>query len=288
MTTALSIIQTAAGELGVPIGTTVLSTDQTMTRMRLLLNRAGKNLRRQHPWPECLKRYTFDLVEDIVEYYKPSDWDSWVNETFWNEDDSSKLIGPITPQEYEFIKNGVFISNADYKFRIQGISKNLKIVPTPTASDAGQTLVCEYSSKNWLRPATAWTSGNYTSGNYVYNGDNIYKAISSNEDSSETGPTHYVSFGYSEGTTFIWQAVAYEEILSDTDVVLLDEELLTLSLIWRFADSKGLTGETAKIEYDKLLRDRLGQTSGARTISLTGRGRPLWASREYNMPDEVI
>lgn len=349
MATVLEIIQDAAAEIGIPVGASIAATDKTMVRMVALLNRTGKNLRRQAAWPECLKRYTFDLVEDQTRYPFPADWDAWANETIWNEDDSDFLVGPLTPSQYEYYKNGVSVSDADQKYRAIGITRGIEILPAPTSSDADQTVVYEFFSQNWLRPTDEWTDDTvYSAGEYVYYGDNIYVTAAGGTSgyaanpsntvwtegetvgiggiavdryygnnlyrsqlytgvTGDTPPTHtsgVVSDGgvlweyrssamptHMEGTAtdgnVIWAYSSYETLNLDSDVVLLDPELLTLGLIYRWLDGKSLQGQKAEAEYHSVLRDRIGQVLGGSTINMTGRGYNHWASKEDNMPRDI-
>lgn len=285
MATVLTIIQNAAAEIGVPVGTTISATDKTMVRMKSLLNRTGKNLRRQATWAECLKRYTFDLATGVYRYDFPVDWDSWANETIWNQDDSRMLLGPLSPREYEWITNGVSVAVADQRFRVRGITKGIDIVPTPTADETGQTVVYEYFSKNWLRPTNKWTDATvYAAGAYVYYVDNIYKTTAGGT-SGVTPPTHMT--GSASDGAVTWEYVTYENLTADTDVALLDEEVLTLGLIYRFLDGKGIMAEKYEVEYQRELHLRIGQTIGGRTLDMVGNRGSVWASKENNMPSKI-
>lgn len=57
----------------------------------------------------------------------------------------------------------------------------------------------------------------------------------------------------------------------DTDVSLLDEELITQGVKWRFKKEKGLDWEEDFAEYDLLKKKQMARDGGARTINM-GRG----------------
>lgn len=69
---------------------------------------------------------------------------------------------------------------------------------------------------------------------------------------------------------------------ADTNTTLLDEDLLTLDLKWRFQQAKGLPFD-AEIEEWKLMRDvRLASYGGARVLSLD---KPIIARFPDNVPE---
>ena len=68
---------------------------------------------------------------------------------------------------------------------------------------------------------------------------------------------------------------------ADTDTPLLDEELLTLDLKWRFLQAKGFPAEVEYREWDDMLSTILANSGGARTINMNG----IVADVTSNLPD---
>lgn len=68
----------------------------------------------------------------------------------------------------------------------------------------------------------------------------------------------------------------------DTDTTLLDEEVLTLGLVWRFLRAKGLDYAEEMKSYERALEIKCAQDGGATEITTTP--RPIDPSR-INLPD---
>jgi hypothetical protein len=115
------------------------------------------------------KEYTFALVSGTAAYAFPADFDYQLFQTIWNRDSYWPIYGPITPQQWQVIKSGSVGAVINQRFSIKGWqSTNFYIDPTPGASEDGQNIYFEYSSLNWLRPATAWTAGASISASGLY------------------------------------------------------------------------------------------------------------------------
>lgn len=78
---------------------------------------------------------------------------------------------------------------------------------------------------------------------------------------------------------------AQTSYLQDTDVALISEDLLTLSLKWRFLQAKGLDWEAYEAEY-KVKKDKLtGRSASARSLPLNSRASGLRLLNAQNVPD---
>lgn len=96
-------------------------------------------------------------------------------------------------------------------------------------------------------------------------GDDVYYEYISNEWVSNAA-----------GDTF------YSQWNADTDVALIPENLITLSIIWRFRKAKGLEWETPFAEYQDQVSKRAVQQEGSPTL----RGSPLPAAIFFpNVPE---
>lgn len=79
--------------------------------------------------------------------------------------------------------------------------------------------------------------------------------------------TDNISFEYiSNGWVNSVAGVAQQKYLTDTDTSVLDENCLTLSLIWRFRASKGLDYSEAKLMYDRELERLAARDGGTRCL----------------------
>lgn len=88
--------------------------------------------------------------------------------------------------------------------------------------------------------------------------------------------------GYSDGVGYTLQS--YESFVADTDLTLLDEEILTQGLIWRFLRAKGFKHHDIRQDYELAVKKRAGAVHGARAISLTRGVRKRFLSA-YDVPE---
>lgn len=58
--------------------------------------------------------------------------------------------------------------------------------------------------------------------------------------------------------------------VADTDIIVFDEELFTQGVVWRLRESLGLDWQLSYKLYEKLKRQQLARTGGARTVDLGG------------------
>lgn len=99
--------------------------------------------------------------------------------------------------------------------------------------------------------------------------------------SGATSPT--LHNGYNDGTV-AWTVQAYDRFKADTDVPLLDGELLALGAVWRYLRATGKPYEEKKAEYDEHIKEHFSFSKGARALNMSGtEGIPLLGY--YNVPD---
>lgn len=70
--------------------------------------------------------------------------------------------------------------------------------------------------------------------------------------------------------------VSYSAWNADTDVGLLDEDLLTLGLIWRWKMAKGFDYAEDFAEYERQITDALGRDAGKPKLNLGGENFDIW------------
>lgn len=225
--TLLSIAVAAAGELSIQVPTVVFSATTPAERQFLAIsNRVGVTLMGEHDWPILQRESILTLAGSTAEYALPSDYDRIIRRTSWDRSDHWELLGPMSPQEWQWRKSGIVATSPRRRYRLKPASASpypLRYVidPTPAAGDAGSILVFEYISNGWCRNAA---------------GDTFRSA---------------------------WGA--------DDDTGVLDEDLLTLGLIWRYKRSKGMAYDDEEAEYDAAVDAAYAQQLGTTSLSLTRR-----------------
>lgn len=90
---------------------------------------------RAFDWQELQKEKTFSSVASTEGYNLPTDFDRFVNDTFWNSTRMWPVTGPMTPQEWRVLKNSSISGGAttDY-FRIRAGQSLLFPIPSAVNS----------------------------------------------------------------------------------------------------------------------------------------------------------
>lgn len=86
----------------------------------------------------------------------PADFVSLINRTQWDRTNHWELIGPMSPQENQWVMSGIVATGPRRRFRQVGRGQSVfRIWPPPTASDTPSTLAYEYLSSYWAQNAAA-------------------------------------------------------------------------------------------------------------------------------------
>jgi hypothetical protein len=266
--TILKIVQDACVRTGLPSPSSAVgNTDQNVAQMLSFVNKIGNDLHGQWNWPEFEKEYLFTLVNGIAAYALPADFNAHLFDTQWSRNDYWPLIGPITKQEWQYRKSGISTISPRSRFMMRGYSTTqINITPTPGTSDAGKVYALEYFSSNWIRPTTVWSSSlSVAAITYVYYGANVYKK-SSGSTTGATPPTHQTGIVTDGGV--LWEAIAYDQILADTDVVNLAHDLIVEGARYLFKREKGLDYKDLERGWLDDVEIALSSLRGARTLSL--------------------
>jgi hypothetical protein len=153
LASANDILNRVAAEVGVaPVIDPYASTDPSFIKMRYLLNIAGEELVEAHPWEQLLKEHQILTADgDTGVYTLPSDFSHMINQTGWERSRNVPLGGPLSPQDWAYLKGRNFASTTLYaSFRIS--EGSFKVYPDPPP--VGLDINFEYVSTNWVRSAT--------------------------------------------------------------------------------------------------------------------------------------
>ena len=81
------------------------SQSQHFVQMRGLLQISGEELCMAFPWEFLVKTFQFTVAGgDDGEYALPDDFQSFIDQTGWNNTTQEPLIGPLTAQEWEAVQ----------------------------------------------------------------------------------------------------------------------------------------------------------------------------------------
>jgi len=147
--TALSIVQTAAAWLALPVPSAVFSaTDQQTIQLRNLLNEEGAELCSwpDHAWTKLIKEKTFSTTAASIQTGAvATDFARFCDGSAWDRTTDRPLWGPMSPQQWQQEKAGPTFTSMYYGFRIRG--NDFLMTPTPTAGD---TVAYEYVSNLYV------------------------------------------------------------------------------------------------------------------------------------------
>ena len=242
----LKIIQQTMAELGLPSPREVVASQDELVRQFLaLLNRAGYELVQGYPWEQLDKQWIVETVDGESEYALPSDWSYFIDQTQWDRTNHWPLLGPKSPQEWQWLKGGLLSSGPRIRYRVWKRKFNIFPTPSPDNTPSGDsnitgvfapwTLAMEYISNHWLASST---------------------------DANTT----------------------YSEVQSDTDLSLLDPWIVTSYLKLKFREAKGLDTTSFKADFVQLFWSRTGKNKGAPILNLSPRPRTMLIGVN-NIPD---
>lgn len=144
MTTALELCQQAADELSVtrPSGINPDSVDPTAQKLRRHLIRTCRQLSGRHDWQVLRREATFTTSGVAAQTDAiPSDFLRFVPGTMFNRTRRTRVLGPLTPEEWQRIQATVYTSVYD-----QFVQRGNSILLAGTLG-ADQTIAYEYITK---------------------------------------------------------------------------------------------------------------------------------------------
>lgn len=267
MTTLLQAVTTIAKRCGLTnsVSSVIGSTNNNIISILTKLEEAGKAIRDYADWPELQKIYTFSLATDTAGYALPADFDRMIDQTQWSRSQVWPLYGPITPEAWQFYKSGLITLTVNQRFRVFGWSDTqFNIDPTPDSGYNGDTCAYEYISKTWIRPRT-WTASTSWSQSYCSYDGNIYTKASGSTTGT-SAPVHTSGSASDGGISWTYSSAAYETFIDDTDQLILDDEHLINSAVWRWKMEKGFPFEPFMQEAMARLEGSKADLNGARSI----------------------
>jgi len=146
----LELIQAAADEIGIPQPASLVGQVDDQSRQLLsLANREGKDFsvmaNSRGGWQNLHKEYTFTTVSGTDNYALPSDFEYFVQRTFWDGNMLWELVGPISAQEKQILRYGSVTSGPRRKFYV--LQNRLYLQPEPATT--GDVIAYDYYSNAW-------------------------------------------------------------------------------------------------------------------------------------------
>jgi hypothetical protein len=103
----------------------------------------------------------FTTEDGLAAYPLPADFQRPISQTEWDRKNLWPMIGPETPQQWQWLKSGILSTGPRERFRLVG--DTMEIWPTPSSDPAsggiaaGLTLSYFYISKWWVIAADGTT-----------------------------------------------------------------------------------------------------------------------------------
>lgn len=145
----LDVVNSAALEMGLSPITTVAGTLQIPTQLTALYNATGQMLVKRRVWRWLLKTHTFQAVQDVALYPLPPDYARPISQTEWDRTNRWPMIGPETPQQWQWLQSGILSTGPRERFRL--VDGNIEIWPVPgsTTVPLPIDMAFNYVSKWW-------------------------------------------------------------------------------------------------------------------------------------------
>lgn len=119
------------------------SPTQHFKQMKYLLQSAGEQLCLAYPWEFLVRKFEVTTVAGTNSYDLPPDFQSFIDQSGWNNTTEEPLIGPLSSQEWNAVLGRSNENLMRYAFRIFG--STFQIFPNPPAD--GMDLTMEYQSR---------------------------------------------------------------------------------------------------------------------------------------------
>jgi len=281
MTTALSLVQQALSEAGASaIPSSLLLSDSNAKQSLAFLKAESRYLRSQKYFPQQKRTYTFSLEANRWKYPMPLDFYMTLKGTLWDNTNRWQLVGPLSDEEFLWRKKGYVSFQNRRAFRVIGpdgnpntIGGQFEIDPVPGSGDTAE-LSYEYITKNiflppYWTPSTAVLAGSYrASSGYIY-----YTAAGG---TTGTTPPSATSSIPADGTvTWTLYSLPYEQVLTDDDQSIFDDDVIISGIKWRYEKAKGVDMDInpqtgIPVIHEKLVANAVNRWNGDSVVSLQG------------------
>lgn len=148
--TAQNIANDAAIEIGLgAIPDLYGSADPNIVQLRALLKSCGQELTHKKNWTHLRKEWEFTTIQGQSQYAMPVDFHNMLDQTGWNRTNRLPMGGPLSPQEWQFLKSRLVGVTWTVLFR--PMNQQITLFPDVN-TPGGYDIVFEYISKYWVVP----------------------------------------------------------------------------------------------------------------------------------------
>ena len=230
-------------------------------------------------WSQLKRVHTFTTVLDQANYQLPGDYSRQLLGTQWGVTNQVPLAGPLSNARLAFQTYGVNLATPFAGWQVNGAQGYIFNTAPYTQRSAGYfqisppgqdnitQMVIAYISNNIVWPKNWIASTAYLAGAFVTGINNIY--ICTTAGTSGTTRPSVLTGSVTDGTA-VW--TVYNEpygMQADTDLFMLDDELIIEGLRWAWYESKQQfdAAMAAKRAWLNNVRSALGRQNGAAIIN---------------------
>jgi len=322
--TLLTIVQQMYGEIGLsPPSTVVGNTDQNVIKALYQANRAGIELRdvtkASDYWPALRKQFLFNLngIGPFTGTFTPGS-NVITSVVFTGSGTGLSGVGATWQVSSKYVLNDTMVQSVNVGAATVTMSQNAALTATQgaqtdTALAFGQEAYPYPSDLNYFIPQTGWDrnfrwqllgpvdaqewqvlkSGISPVGprlryrimaGQLYFNPAPYVPAGQGSPISDLIVMEYASNQWVAVTAAPTVAVQTSFLL-DTDVSVIPEDLITLSLKWRFLKSIGMPWADEWTEFDDKVAAITGRQQMARNLPLNARASGIRLLNSQNVPD---
>ena len=145
-----TLINRVAVEVGLlPVQDPVASDEDIFVQLTGLLTSAGQEMVELNPWQILTKEYTKTTqVGDTGNYTLPDDFSAMIDQTGWDQTNNVPLGGPLSPQQWTYLKGRDLSSGTLYVAFRQ--AENLFSIYPNDPVEPGIMISFEYQSRDWV------------------------------------------------------------------------------------------------------------------------------------------
>jgi len=286
--------------------TTVIdSTDPTINQLRALADKEGKNLGGRFDWERMTPEATFIVTNNELQgtfvSIAGTDYKHIINSTLWDRNNSRPIRGSITKQRWALLKGSTAAGTfSEYQERDQSLFS----IPAPAnkfnftidqfdADGLSITVTLTDDSTVTFTEASEWADGvdNDSTAAAITSAINVNASLSANAVGSiitvaTSGVRNLTFVGSSSWATVgntggIWafffksknwcqssSSVGQQKWAADTDTGLLDEDLMSLGIEWRYLKAKGFDYSEEFVTYERSVQEEMSHDRGHPIINL--------------------
>lgn len=269
--TLLTVCANAMSNIGVgdttPLTSIIGSQLPNAIRIFQMARRAAESIALRANWTALVVEHVF-TAEGMTSFTLPSDFRSMINDTLWDRSRYWALRGALSPQQWQLYKSSIIgTATIEQRWRIR-----IGGGPVYLTDDHGNILL-----------------------------DDKGFALTTGATTSNLGPPNAAQFfidptiGASDNSTFVFEYVSKNWCMSangtpqsqwqaDSDVFLIDENLLELGIVWRMLRRLGLSYSEEREEYEREVDKAVARDGGTATISMVPNPRLILVG-PFNIPE---